>query len=251
MLAGFLTSLEFCHDVSEEDIQLITKDRPETLTESTKILTSEKKYLLFPSLVELEYPINIWQPQPYFSFHFGWVLQCTQPHHFFLPRFQSVFINRLAFRFALAAEPHHINQEIPAIQRKCSLWKRGICWGNQHGAEVLVQVDNQCKSVVLLMRSRNVTSKFLELQSNVIKTVQETAKELCPRVPTTESLLPPQEASHYPLCSVSDLTLFSVSEVDKAVYEKLDSVVSKQGKTLPLEILLSSQHKVSRVVLHR
>ena len=246
MLVGVLQYFEFCHDVCEQLIMLIHKqnERDSTCMEQADAPTLKKKHhLFFPSLVRVEAPNDLWEPNPQNQIHFGWIIQCTQPQKSFLPRFQSVLCNRLVFKFALAPDPEEIDPTIPALQRKCSVWKNGIYWGTRQGMETLVEVDTHCKSVVLLMQCRQMSADFRKLRFEVIQTILKCAEEFCPKIKTAISLITRKDIS-YPLKPVSELISISLPEVITAVRENSDSAVSKDGKPTPLEDLIGTGTKI-------
>ena len=138
MLIGFLSHLEFCHEIFDKEVLELISDsnQPEAG------LSASERYFFFPALVRLNVPQEIWEPQPTFKFHSGWILKCSRPEQYFTTRFFQVLLLRLAFEFAF---PHHEEEEeghmdFPAILRKCSVWKNGIYWGNRDGVEVLAEV---------------------------------------------------------------------------------------------------------------
>ena len=246
MLVGVLQYLEFCHDVCEQLIMLIHKqnERDSTCMEQADApIFKQEHHLFFPSLVRVEAPNDLWEPNPQYQVHFGWIIQCTQLQKSFLPRFQSVLCNRLAFKFALAPDPEEIDPTIPALQRKCSVWKNGIYWGTRQGTETLVEVDTHCKSVVLLMQCRTSSADFRKLRFEVIQTILKCAEEFCPKIKTAVSLIARKDIS-YPLKPVSELTSISLPEVITAVRENSDSAVSKDGKPTPLEDLIGTGTKI-------
>jgi hypothetical protein len=179
---------------------------------------------------------------------------------------------RLAFEFAF---PHHEEEEeghvdFPAIRRKCSVWKNGIYWGNRDGVEVLAEVVEQNKAVVLLFRSYEVTPESLQLRSKVIQKALKAASEFCPKVKTVESFVDPTEIIHPPQMEAtsgktqaastrsvpksaselsqhqarshvkptSELSLFPIAEIATAIVEGKSSVLTKHGKPLQLDALL-------------
>ena len=246
MLVGVLQCFEFCHDVCDQLVKLIHKQNERDLTcmEQADAPTFKKEHhLFFPSLVRVEAPNDLWEPNPQNQVHFGWIIQCTRPHEHFLPRFQSVLCNRLAFKFALAPDPEEIDPTIPALQRKCSVWKNGIYWGTRQGMETLVEMDTHCKSVVLLMQCRQTSADFRKLRFEVIQRILKCAEEFCPKIKTAVSLITRKDIS-YPLKPVSELTSISLPEVKTAVRENSDSAVSKDGKPTPLEYLIGTGTKI-------
>ena len=220
MLVSFLSHLEFCHVISDEEIlQLISEEYQSKALEasdrSSREYTAqsldsdsqtqphaEERYFFFPALVRIkETDRNIWESKPEFAFRSAWLLQCTQPGQFLMSRFIQVLLLRLAFCFALAQEEHEVHRELPTLQRKCQIWKSGINWGNRYGVQTLVKVVEQNRAVVLLMQCSDLQAECFQLRSAVLQKIRSTAAEFCPRVQMVESFLDPSEAT-YPLRQV-------------------------------------------------
>ena len=228
MLVEFLLLLEFCYEVTDHQvIELIEEHH-----------SQEEKYLFFPALIRLEIPDKVWEPNPRFCYACGWVLRCSQPEDFFNSRFIQVLILRLAFYFALAPSSGEVDDNFPAFQRKGSVWKSGIFWGNRQGVETLVEVLPSNKEVVMLIRGQDANLlECLQLRSQVLRRVRNTVSELCKTIKTEESLLEPSAASTYP---VQLTTTFSVAELAKAIVVSsgCPSVVTPTGTTHPVSKLL-------------
>ena len=241
MLIGFLSHLEYCSEISDEEItQLIDETKPTATSETEAAISTEREhYFFFPGLVTLDAPAKVWEPQPQFVHHCGWILQCPRPEHFFAPRFLQVLLLRLAFSFALTPEARETTSDHPAIERKCFVWTNGILWANEEGVHTLLEFKDNSKTVIVAMRCRqdNVT-KCLHLRSQVIQKVLAALREFCPKVVTAESFIDPSELSQYPLKVTSVLTLYPLSAVAKAVVAGKSSVVSMSGKSPSLESLL-------------
>ena len=237
MLIGFLTHLEFCHEISDQELlQLISEQHSQSLNDN---------YYLFPGLITLNIPDNVWETKlSTFTYHCGWVLQCTLIEQYFSARLLHVLLLRLAFSFALAKSSEETDKTCPAIQRKCSLWKNGIFWGNKFGVETLVEVLSNSKAIVVLMRSKDFGNsvRAVYLQANVINCVLQCVQKFCPQVRIMESLINPAETMQYPLRALSDQVHFTIQEVARAAIETSHghptSVVSSTGATLPFHHLL-------------
>ena len=94
---------------------------------------------------------------------------CSDTDDFFDARFLHILILRLALSFGLAPE---LAVDIPAIQRKCSVWKSGVCWSTHHGVKVLVEVVDK-KKVIILIQAGDFSPELLKLQSSVIQKVNQ------------------------------------------------------------------------------
>ena len=260
MLIGFLSHLEFCHKLSESEVQLIEAENQKHSCGS---------YFLFPALIKCEAPSRVWQSKSHFNYHCGWVLQCSKSKQFYTPRFFQVLLLRLAFSCAFPQTESETDDEFPALQRKCSIWKNGICWGTRDGVEALVEIVEQNNAILFLTCSRELTPSCLRLRSIIIQKIFKAAKEFCPKVDTVEYFITPAEVLEHPLRlemrpisvisdidksssfsssmskeenhtrSISDLTLFSISEIATAIALEKPEALSKNGTPLSLDILLS------------
>ena len=192
MLVGFLSHLEFCHEIFDEEVLKLIGDS----NKSEVDLPASERYFFFPALVCLNVPQEIWEPQTTFKFHSGWILKCSRPELYFTTRFFQVLLLRLAFEYAF---PHHEGEEeeghadFLAILRKCSVWKNGIYWGNRDGVEVLAEVVEQNKAIIVPFRSQKIpiVNEHLQLCSKVIQKTLRAATKFCPKVKTVESFIDP------------------------------------------------------------
>ena len=239
MLVDFLSIMEFCCEILDPEVLgQISHEQVSSASEAAGV--KGERYFFFPGLVTLEAPSTVWEPQPQFDYHCGWILKCSQPEQFFDPRFLQVLLLRLAFSFAFAQEITDVRDDVPSIQRECSVWNNGIYWGNIHSVETLVEVAEQNR-VVVLMRCPKVKSECLQLRSLLIQKVLAAAREFCSKVSTVESFISPSEVTQYPLKPISQLTLFSIKKVSSVVAEGVVSgaVRTATGKPVSLDSLLS------------
>ena len=234
MLVGFLSHLEFCHEISDNEIlALISQEQASTTSEATAV--QGERYFFLPGLVTLEVPSTVWEPQPQFGYHCGWILQFCILGQFFCPRFVQVLLLRLAFSLAFRKPS---STDIPSLQRKCSIWKNGIYWGDRYGTETLVEIAEQNR-VVILMRCPEVKTECLQLRSLLIQKVLAAAREFCSKMSTMESFINPSDTTQYPLKPISQLTFYDITEVATAVATGVPSVVHDTGTPVSLDSLLS------------
>ena len=191
MFIRFLCHLEYCKEISDlETLQAITNSAHANL--------SSDRSFFFPVLIENSAPEAVWDGDSgNFSYHCGWILQCTNPEQFFTSKFLQTLILHVMFcntylGFSGASIP---------ILLKCSLWKGGIFWGNIFGAETLVEVLPNNKAVLFLMRYRDTNlAKCMEHRSAIIHQIRKCAKEFCGTLKMRESLISPSIVK-YPICS--------------------------------------------------
>ena len=231
MLVGFLSHLQFCHEIS--DVETLDQIGQKHTSEATAV--QGERYFFFPGLVTLEVPSTVWEPQPQFDYHCGWILQCSRPEQFFGPRFLQVLLLKLAISCGFCKHP---SSQVPSLQCKCFIWKNGIYWGDEFGVETLVEIAEQNR-VVVLMRSPEIKSECLQLRSLLIQKVLAAAREFCSKVSTVESFINPSDTTQYPLKPTSQLALYNVSDVATAVAKGMPAVVNDSGTSVFLDSLLS------------
>ena len=231
MLVGFLSHLQFCHEIS--DVETLVQIGQKHTSKATAV--QGERYFFFPGLVTLEVPSTLWEPQPQFDYHCGWILQCSRPDQFFGPRFLQVLLLKLAISCGFCKRP---SSEVPSLQCKCFIWKNGIYWGDEFGVETLVEVVEQNR-VVVLMRCPEVKSECLQLRSLLIQKVLAAAREFCSKVSTVESFINPSDTTQYPLKPTSQLALYNISDVATAVAKGVPAVVNDSGTSVFLDSLLS------------
>jgi hypothetical protein len=231
ILIGFLTHLEFCHEISDQDLlKQIAKDH-------SPALNSKEHYYLFPGLICLEAKGNVWETEVHFYHHFGWILQCTNLEQFLTSRFLQVLLLRLAF--SLASDSKCDGGDVIGIHRKCSIWKNGIFWGRGFGMETLVEIIED-KSVIVITRFQTSNlEKCLKHRSEVIHTVLECLDRFCPRVSVAESFIDASSPLRYPSTLNFDKTFCSVQALAESIVSNEPSVVLSHGKTVPAERFLS------------
>ena len=227
MLVQFLCHLEFCHEITDpEGLRL--------LQAASSSIISNGRWFFFPGLVKIDAPDHVWEANDMFVYQSGWLLECSQSHEFFTPHFLQVLLLRLAFSFVLAPEDSHISHDHPALQRKCSVWKNGICWFNRDGVECLVEIED--RQVLVMLRCPKGAVHELEciyLRSLVIRKVLDALES---NISTNEIALHPSDV-RYPLNQA--VQQFNIREIAAAIAEAKPAAVSSTGhNTVTLEDLL-------------
>ena len=210
MLISYMACLEFCFEIKDRKVL-------ECIVKSASAHIRDSRYLFFPGLIAINIPDRVWKSRPGLEFHFGWILQCSQEVQFFDSRCLQVLILRLVFTFHLG--PADTQNDIPSLQRCCSVWKSGICWSDDDGITCLVELIEHSKALAVQMRSKRLTPECLRLRSKIITEVLTTAKDLCPSVETVESVIDPIQVTEHPFQPISNLTLSSIRNTAAAVAE--------------------------------
>ena len=160
----------------------------------------------------------------------GWVFQCSKPEQFFSNRFHQVLLLRLAFSFALAPSDKS-SADALVLQRRCQVWKNGICWANLSGGEAIVEIIDLRKVVVIVRSKKKI--ELSRLRSSIINTVVNSREEFSSKVAVKESLLLPEDAMKYPL-DLAQVTAVNINDVAETI---------KQGK----EYVLKENHQITEL----
>ena len=174
MVVAFLQHLEFCQEISEDEVSLISSQHFRCSCGPVE------RFFFFPALVSEERPSGAGEAIDTPSYRCGWTLQCSRPHQFFTPQFLHVLLLRLAFSFALTHDDRH--KATPVLERNCFVWKNGIYW-LRNGIKTTVEVIEQNTTVSLTISCHTRREmKCVEHHSQVIKCILEAKEELCPAV---------------------------------------------------------------------
>ena len=236
MIVDFLCHFEFCHKIADKDLSILLQNQ---FSEADAISFdgSTDKYYFFPGLVSVEVPSGVWEEGFMCDYHCGWVLQCNRSGQFFTPRFVQVLLLRLAFSFTELAPK--VSDSLPSFQRRCSLWKSGICWESKHGVETLVEVGEGSRRVVVMWRClKDREVECANQRSDVIRKVLQAREEFCPKVTLSEFYLQPSDSKEYPPKPSSELALINTVEVASAIAEAKPNVKDSNGNDIALTELL-------------
>ena len=241
VLIGFLTHLEFCHEIDDCELHELICKHQDSLNRADTTESENERYFLFPGLITLNAPKGIWNQNHNFQYYSFWIIRCTRQDQFFSSRFTQVLLLRLAFSFALIKK--EIDQSIPALQRECSIWKNGIFWGEMFGMETIVEIHSN--KVILLMRyqERNLLHCIAQ-RSSIIQKILKCVHDFCSNIETVESFIDPSEATEFPLKSPvsSETSQFCLQKIAEAIVKSTEydspSVVSSTG-TISLDCLLT------------
>ena len=248
MITQFLTHLEFCQEIKDLSVLPDIMRTHQVLSTSAACghtpaeSNGREKYFFFPSLVSLEKNDDVWENSEESLYKCGWLLQCIRPGKFLTTRFLHVLLLRLAFAFGLNPQPHESSEDDLVLRKRCSVWKSGIQWLSRAGIETIVEVREQTKVVVILMRcpkDKEVDCECAELRSSVIGKILSIQQEFCPAVtPMMESLIHPKDVQ-YPLKNGREMKIFSVNEIAQLVIEnKPFAIESLQRGMIYMEDLL-------------
>ena len=195
MLVLFLQYMELCHEISQDFLtcsNMKVKDK-----ELSDVLT--ERLLFFPALVrETERPDKISR-----TFRFGWCLQCSDPHQFFVPRFLHVLLLHLAYQYTIPSVESQLH-------RRCTIWTSGIWWKDTHGVQSLVELVDNSQCVLLLMSCYGGSEEnMLHLCKQLISEILTVRHQLCPTLKLQEFVIDPS-CLRYPIPKPSTLTLYDI-----------------------------------------
>ena len=112
--------------------------------------------LYFPALCRLDSEQGGWPYDSNLTFSIGSYVTCTGMFDYFPPRFMHVLLLRLAFTFALPITSCQLLDSSDQMQdnQHCTMWKNGIHWLMSEGVECIVEIVNESKGVVAVVKSR-------------------------------------------------------------------------------------------------
>ena len=222
LLTHFLSHMGFCQEVDHRFLPCLQADDVSH--------SSSERYFLFPGLVQLSTPSDLWQHESSdMECHSGWVLQCSGPGQLFSYRFVQILLLHL---FAIASSDPSAHSQ----QSKCHVWKNGIAWSND-GIDTIVEVVDR-KTVNFLQRCKQSEKlAMVHFRSTIIRTIFEIKEETCPKVCVQEFIINPEDSNHYPL-DLSKVTSVSIENIVQAVIQGEKTVSVTDRNTLELECLL-------------
>ena len=206
MLIHFLCYMKLSMEITP-DMLIHSNLQRKQLENSTEM---KEKLLFIPALIR-----NVQRPQEISgTVQFGWCLQCSNPHHFFFPRFLHVLLLHLAYQYALpktATNPHN---------RRCTIWTNGILWSDVYGVQTLVEIVDNSQCVLLLMSClEGLEHNMINLRQEVLKDILCHQKDTCPRLELQEFVIDPSQL-HYPIDKPSSLTIYDIEHIASCVILK-------------------------------
>ena len=244
VVTKFLCHLEFCQEIKDADLLsvLVAESRTSTVSVESKSFmvsaeskSSTERFFFFPGLVSLNKPQDTALSSESDSHSYsGWVFQCSKLEQFFSNRFHQVLLLRLAFSFALAHSDRSSADSL-VLQRRCQVWKNGICWANRSGGEAIVEIID-LRKVVAIVRSEEKI-ELSRLRSSIINTVINAKKEFSSKVAVKESLLLPEDAMKYPL-DLAQVIAVNITDVAETIKDGKGYVLNEKHKNTKLDKLI-------------
>ena len=228
MLVVFLQYMELCQEISPEFLAFTN-----LMIKEEESSDETKRLLFFPALIrDSDRPQDIHE-----TFHFGWCLQCSNPHQFFVPRFLHVLLLYLAYNYAIPIIARS-QTSISSLHRLCDIWKNGIHWLDTGGVETIVELvdNNQC--VVLLMScQQNFENNMIKLRKEVISGITSLQRLICCSLEVEEFVIDPDDLE-YPIIKPSERTLYNMKFISSCIHQKPFVLDSKGHKLRRVQDLL-------------
>ena len=206
MLIGFLKSLQFCHVLDPNTLQMFKTNM------SVPSSLPSDELLFFPSLVCTEPPTDI-----AIENGLGWCLWCPDPNQFLSTRFFHLLLFGLSRSFCL--QPRYKAGEIADDNSQascCNVWTNGIYWEREEVKVVVEVTENyRCVTVVTSMNDVIKGRKFL---NNVVKTILKLSE--MHSFKCEEYLIAPSDVAEARSLYVKDRTLYNIKDVARSVLEK-------------------------------
>ena len=225
-----LIQLQYCQEFSHDEVELdctVISDN-----------ASDCNLLYFPALCEAlcnpdskksssEPPVD-----PKFTFSIGWYAECTEKFDYFPARFLHVLLLRLAYAFARRSVNCNLaksNEEMLTYNRRCAMWKNGICWRMEEGGvKCIVEVVNDSKGIAVITKSKDNSEEWAAVLGKIIDKVKQAKTEFCNAVSLHQFIL--KSESDDPSSCYSDLeNLFDIGDVERVIRQGKKEVVSIGG----------------------
>ena len=231
MLICFLKNMELCQELDPSFLRMTNLHQlaVEEEEEGGRERRGER-LLFFPCLLSTDRPDEMTSE----VYQFGWCLQCTSKHHFFLPRYFHVLSLHLAFKFCLSKGNKKLAEK---LNRYCTFWKNGLHWFNGHGVGSLVEIVDESQCVLVMMScEKGYSDNMVYQRRDVIGEVMSVYKESCPSLEVKELVIDPKELA-YPVNTPRERTGYDVCDLLSSIKEGRPFLVSDKGQTRLKEIL--------------
>ena len=232
MLIGFLKSLQFCHVLESNMLQIFKTN----ISTSTPLPSDE--LLFFPSLINAKPPANI-----EIENGLGWCLWCPDHNQFLSTRFLHLLLFSLSYVFCFPrynrAGEFASNPQILMLARRCDVWTNGIYWKNDGDkVEVTVEVTEHYRCVTVVTSMNDIENSH-NVFNDVIKTVL-TLKSQMHSFECEEYLIFPSDTGKVRSLPVQKWTLYNIKNVARSVLAKGNITDDGNNKTINIEEIVGS-----------
>ena len=224
MLICFLKNMALCQEVIPQLFVVTNLSSPAH--------DDKEKFLIFPTLLNVDRPDNIDQE----VFQFGWCLQCTKYYHL-----HSLLLN-LSYKYAL---PEHTST---LLNIQSNFWNDGIHWFNGNGIGTLVELVDESQCVLVLMSCEvEYESEMVSLRKYVITEVLKLQEESCPSLKLSDFIINPQDLT-YPIDKPTQkMSVYNVKDIIISVIVKRHFVISKPHSS---SNKFREQNKIGQLLLN-
>ena len=230
MLIGFLKSLQFCHVLESNTLQMFKTNI------SAPIPLPSDELLFFPSLIHAEPPADI-----EIENGLGWCLWCPNPNQFLSTRFLHLLLFSLSFIFGfpcrstagkIAANDPHI-----MLTRRCDVWMTGIYWENDD-VDVIVEVTEHYRCVTVITSMKD-NKKSRKLFNNVVQVIL-TLKSQMHSFECEEYLIAPSDVAKARSLLVIERTLYNIKDIARSVLTKCSVSDNSNTKGVGIEQIVGA-----------
>ena len=212
MLIGFLRSLQFCHVLESNTLQMFKTNI------SASISLPLDELLFFPSLIHAKPPTDI-----EIKNGLGWCLWCPDPNQFLSTRFLHLLLFSLSYIFCLPRhnKPGKIADSDPQIlmlARRCDVWTNGIYWENDDEVEVIVEVTEHYRCITVVTSVNNIENSH-KVFNDVVQAILM-LKSKMHSFECEEYLISPSDVGKARSLLMDERTLYNIKDVARSVLTK-------------------------------
>ena len=212
MLIGFLRSLQFCHVLESNTLQMFKTNI------SASIPLPLDELLFFPSLIHANPPTDI-----EIKNGLGWCLWCPDPNQFLSTRFLHLLLFSLSYIFCLPRQkkPGKIadgHPQILMLARRCDVWTNGIYWENDDEVEVIVEVTEQYRCITVVTSVNDIENSH-KVFNDVVQAILM-LKSKMHLFECEEYLIAPSDVGKARSLLMDKRTLYNIKGVARSVLTK-------------------------------
>ena len=125
------------------------------------------------------------------------------------------------------------------FERLCEVWTTGIYWKDTDGVQTLVELVDNNRTLVLLMRCKDgtvTTAKMFELIRKVIIEILLCKQQVMPKIDTCEFIIDKSQLQ-YPLKSRKKLTLYNIMLLADCYLKKKEYIIDQADGLMQTPIL--------------
>ena len=227
MLIGFLRSLQFCHVLQTNTLQMFKTNI------SASIPLPSDELLFFPSLINAEPPRDT-----KIENGLGWCLWCPDHNQFLSTRFLHVLLFSLSYIFCLPrynkAGELARDPQVQMLARRCDVWTNGIYWQNDDDKiEVIVELTEHYRCVTIVT-SINDVKKSHKVFNDVVRVILKLKNQMH-SFECEEYLIAPSDVGKAHSLLMDKRTLYNIKSVARSVLTKGNVTDDNETKSVGIE----------------